>query len=75
MRTQNYLQKSKENEEKVAAAMQKKQEEMKLKRTLEVIKEGDKKDNIERVNKQQEYKRQKLLEKINRDNEMVARMK
>jgi len=75
MRTETYTQKARENDDKVAATMKKKQEDLQLRRTLDLIKEGDKQENIARVNKMQDYNRQKLVEKINQKGEKVARMK
>lgn len=64
-----------EKEEKLTEVQKKKQFEIKEKHNLLVMKEVDKRENVERIMKMQEYQREKVLEKIERDNEKAKELK
>lgn len=62
-----FLYKMAESDAKVAKVQREKEEEMRNKHALDLIKLHDKKENVERIARMQEYQREKLLEKINHD--------
>lgn len=64
-----------EKEEKLNEVQKKKHFEIKEKHNLLVMKEADKRENVERIMKMQEYQREKVMEKIERDNEKAKELK
>lgn len=64
-----------EKEEKLSEVQKKKNFEIKEKHNLLVMKEADKRENVERIMKMQEYQREKVMEKIERDNEKAKELK
>jgi len=74
-RVGGYLQKMAESEEKVARVQKEKDDYLKHKHALEIIKKADKLENVQRIARMQEYQKEKLLEKINHDTERANQIR
>ena len=69
------ISKMNEKEEKLNEVQKKKQYEIKEKHNVLVMKEVDKRENVERIMKMHDYQREKVMEKIERDNEKAKELK
>lgn len=74
-RVGGYLQKMAESDEKVHRVQMEKDEAMKVKHALDVIKQHDKQENVQRIARMQEYQRNKIMEKIHNDTERANQIK
>lgn len=70
-----YLDKMHRQEEKMQEINAQKAHDMKMKKTMELIKQFDKQENVKRISKMQQYQRDKVLEKIEHDSEKAQRIK
>ena len=74
-RVHGYLSKMEESDEKVRKVQMEKEEYLRNKHALDVIKKTDKLENVQRIARMQEYQREKLLDRINEDTEKAERIK
>lgn len=74
-RTDGYLTKIKESEDKLAQTQKKKNDDLKARHNVDVIKRNDRIENVKRIQKMQDYQREQLLERILTDTEKAQKIK
>lgn len=70
-----YLSKMEESDDKVRKVQMEKEEYLKNKHALDVIKKADKLENVQRIARMQEYQREKLMDRIKEDTDKAERIK
>lgn len=62
-----YLHKQQTTEEKLAMIQKQREQELRAKHNIDVIKRNDRIENVKRIQKMQEYQKEQLLQRIQAD--------